>query len=387
MKRPLTGVRVLDTTQNVCGPFCTQILFDLGAEVIKVEPPEGDVSRRFGTRHGSTSITYIHFNRGKKSITLDLNNSEQRELYLKLAEKMDIIVEDFGPGKMDALGIGYTEVKKRKQDILYLSFNGYGNFRNFENYSDLDAIVQAMSGFMSVTGEVGGEFTKAGAPLADLYTGLYGVIGILTGIIHRKKTRESLSINIAKLSVMLTVMPDSFPKYLNTGELTRPNGNRHQMVSVFQPIKVKDGYVVCMATREPQFKAFAEELGMSWLAEDERFNDVYKRCKNIDELEVIIHSKTEQMTMDELVQAMRRRRIPVGPVNTLEKILEDPYTTHHQLIMNVSDCVEGDFRVLGLPINFEKFDISRQAMVSQPGEYTCAILKEFLNVEIEEVSR
>lgn len=377
---------MLDTTQNVCGPYCTQILFDLGAEIIKVEPPEGDVSRRSGTRHGSTSIPYIHFNRGKKSITLDLKKTEHRELYLRLAKSADIIVEDSGPGKMDALGIGYAEIIKSNPDIVYLAINGYGNDEKYSDYSDLDAIVQAMSGFMSVTGKVGGEFTKAGAPLADLYTGLYGVIGILAGIIYRKKTGDSLYIDIAKLSVMLTVMPDSLPKYLNTGELTRPNGNRHQMVAVFQPLRVKDGHVVCMATREPQFKAFAEELGMGWLAEDERFNDVYKRCKNIDELEAIIHSKTGQMAMDDLVEAMRRRRIPVGPVNTLEKILEDPYTKHHQLIMEVSDCVEGDFRVVGLPIRFEKFESMKYAMVSQPGEYTREVLKDVLGAETKEVA-
>ena len=189
MPGPLNDIRVLDLTQGLCGPFCTQILRDFGAEVIKIEPPSGDISRRRGTRHGSSSISYMSVNRGKKSMFLDLSQQKEKEIFLHLAETADVIVEDFGPGRSREMGIGYETVRSRKPDILYLSITGYGQNGMFKDYSDEDAIVQAISGFMSITGENGGAYTRAGIPLADVFTGIYGAIGVLAGIIFRRRTR------------------------------------------------------------------------------------------------------------------------------------------------------------------------------------------------------
>lgn len=385
MKRPLSDIRVLDLTQNMCGPYCTQILGDLGAEIIKIEPPGGEISRQVGTRHGATSITYIHFNRGKKSVELDLAKPSHREVLLKLAEKSDLVVEDFMPGTSEKLGIGYGDIKKIKSDILYIAITGYGQQGMYKNYSDLDPIVQAISGFMSITGEKGGEFTKAGAPLADLFTGIYGVIGALAAIIHRRKTGESLYVDISKLNVMLSAMPDSMSKYLNTGCITRPKGNKHQLVAISQALRTKDGLVLCKASEDKEFKTFTDALGLQGLGDDERFNDTRKRCDNINELEPIIHSKTSKMTMAELNDLMLRLNCAAGPVNTIEQILEDEYTKFHQLITNVHDSKEGDFKVVGSPLKFEKFAIPRSTFVSQPGEYTAEILTDLLGMDEEEI--
>ena len=385
MERPLSGIRVLDLTQNMCGPFCTQILGDLGAEIIKIEPFGGEISRKLGTRHNNTSVTYMHFNRGKKSVELNMENADHREILMRLAEKSDLVVEDFAPGTSEKLGIGYVDIVKRKPDILYLAITGYGQNGRFKYYSDLDPIVQALSGFMSITGEAGGEFTKAGAPLADLFAGLYGVIGALAAIIHHRKTGESLYVDVSKLSVMLSAMPDSMSKYLNTGEKTRPKGNKHQLVGLFQALRTKDGYVLCMAALDKQFNALADALGVQGLGSDERFDNMYKRCVNGDELETIIHSKTEHMSMKELSDLLLELKCPAGPINTIEKILEDDYTKFHNLIMSVNDKSEGNFKVIGSPLKFEKFDIPTRSFVSQPGEYSAEVLTNILGVSEEQM--
>lgn len=385
MDRPLSGIRVLDLTQYMCGPYCTQILGDLGAEIIKIEPPGGEISRKFGTKHGATSITYIHFNRGKKSVELDLNKPRHREILLKLAEKSDLVVEDFMPGTSEKLGIGYYDLKKIKSDILYIAITGYGQKGLYSNYSNLDPIVQALSGFMSTTGEKGGEFTKAGVPLADIFTGIYAAIGALAAIIHRRKTGESLYVDISKLNVMLSALPESMPKYLNTGGITRPRGNKHQLVAIFQALRTSDGLVLCKASDDKEFKAFTDALDLQGLGEDERFNDTRKRYANIDELEQIIHSKTTKMTMEELTNLMLRLNCPVGPINTIEQILEDEYTNFHQLIIDVHDSIEGSFKVVGSPLKFEKYGMPKYSFVSQPGEYTTEVLMNLLGMGEEEI--
>jgi formyl-CoA transferase len=255
----------------------------------------------------------------------------------------------------------------------------------YRDYSDQDAIIQALSGFMSITGEIGGEYTKAGVPLADVFTGIYGAIGVLAGIIHRSRTKEGLYIDLPKLNVMLSAMPDVFSKYYNTGQITRPKGCRHQLAGFFGPARTKDGIVICMAAQDHQFKAMTEVLGLEGLEKDERFSSMIKRCANIADLEPIISSKTKEMTMDELTEKLSRRKIPAGPVNTLEKILESDYVKYHQLIMTVTDSMEGAFKVVGSPMQFRQFDVVKSDFVSQPGEYTEEILMEILGLNKGEI--
>ncbi len=373
---PLGDLRVMDLTQGICGPFCTQILRDLGAEIIKIEPPQADISRKRGTRHGDSSIQYIAFNRGKKSVILDLESQEGQEYFLKLSENMDVIVEDLGPEKSNQLNIGYEAVRRIKPDILYLSITGYGHKGIFRDYAPEDGIIQALSGFMSITGEKGGEYMKAGSPLADGFTGIYGVIGVLAAILYRNRTKESLYMDVAKLNVMLTAMPDTISKYLNTGITTRPKGCRHQLSGFFGPAKAKDGYVICMAGQDHQFNAFTELLGLQGLEKDERFDTMHKRCVNADELEPIIFAKTVQMTVDELTQALLKRKIPAGPVYSLEKILESDYVRYHKLVMKVVDYEGECWKVIGSPMKFSQFAMPESDFLSHPGEYTEEILGE-----------
>lgn len=378
MRRPLDNICILDLTQGLCGPFCTQILKDLGARVIKIEPPSGDVSRRMGTCHGGSSVPYLSVNRGKESVVLDLHQPEGRETFLRLVQGADVVAEDLGPGKSDHLGIGYEAVKARKTDIIYLSITGYGHQGMYRDYNSLDAIVQAISGFMSITGEAGGEYTCAGFPLADGFTGIYGAIGVLAGLIRRKKVRESLYIDLAKLDVMLSAMPDVLAKYLNTGQTTRPKGSRHQLVGFFGPVETRNGAVICMASQDHQFQALTEILGLEGLDKDERFHTMTNRCINGAELEEIINSRAKKMTMEELMKKLLERKIPAGPINTLENILDSDYMIWHQLVMEVKDHREGSFQVIGSPMKFQQFDLAKKEFSAQLGEHTQKILQKFL---------
>ena len=387
MVLPLSGIRVLDLTQNMCGPYCTQILGDLGAEIIKIEPPGGDILRRRGIRQGRNSLAFMQFNRGKKSVELDLEKPKQREIYRNLAKTADLVVEDMGPGACDRLGIGYEILRKEKPDLLYLSITGYGQEGKFKDYSPLDAVVQAVSGFMSITGEEGGEFTKAGVPLADLFTGIYGAIGALSAIFYHENTGRGLRMDAAKLRVMLASIPDSVPKYLNTGGITRAKGTKHHLAAILQALRTKDGAVICKASEDREFGEFARALGLGWMTEDPRFNGVNPRLANVDELARLVEEKTRQLTTREFAGLLDSIGCAAGPINTLEQILKDPYTAYHHLIMEVTDRAEGTFRVIGPPLSFDKFAWADTAFVPQPGEHTGEVLKELEAMERQEKER
>lgn len=362
MDQPLKRYRVLDMTHGVAGPFGTQILADLGAEVIKIEPPNGDESR-------GKPEKYAALNRGKKSVTADLNSEEDRNRILEIACDTDILVEDLGPHRADLLNLGYQDICAVKPDIIYISITGYGHDGIFSSYSDSDAIVQALSGIMSITGQEGGTFTKVGFPVADVFTGIHAAISALAGILYRRKNHIGLYADIAKLSVMLAAMPDSLAKFLNTGRISRPKGSRHQLVGFFQPVKTKDGHVTIMAAQDHQFAALIKVLGLEGLDRDERFNNMFVRCINALALEEIIQAKTTLYTTDELMTMLLENKIAAGPIYPLETTLSGPYVKSKDLIIQLQDAQNHLFKSIGFPVRFDKFSTSCNTFLSEKGAY------------------
>ena len=376
MARPLDGIRVIEISQFICGPYCTQILSDLGAEIIKVELPNGDISRRHGIKkEGTISTTYLNFNRGKKSIVLNLDVYDDRKTLKDLIQSADILVED-GSMLSNKDVVGMCKNLKNKDYLLHLEINGYGNVREFENYDDQDAIIQALSGFMSITGENANYHTKAGVPIADIYTGLYGAIALLAGIIYQKKNKKGMHIEVSKLSVMLTMMPDSMTRYLNTGIITRAQGVRHAMVGFFDLLKAKDGSVICMACQDFQFKAMLDVIGLNGLEKDKRFNDMTKRQIHAVELKKILDEKTIEFTMDELAEALLQKNLPIGSVEPLEKVLDGELVKYHKLLRKIKDFRGTEYRVVGSPIKFENIEEPSNSFVSELGEYTEKIKRD-----------
>lgn len=389
--RPLSKIRVLDLTQEICGPFCTQLLGDLGAEIIKIEPPRGDRSRRMGPLYGETSLAYIHTNRGKKSVTLDVENPAQRDVFLRLAENADLIVEDLGPDRAEKLGIGYEDIKKRKADILYLSITSFGRTGPFKDYEANDAIIQAISGYMSLTSvNYQGAFTKIGPPLADLMAGIYGAIAAVAGVIHRKKTGESLRMDVSRLSAMLQTMGDGYAKYLSSGEKGFPTGNAHRMTASFYPMPARDGAIICNAanrnTSEHKFEDFCIGIGMPDFFKDERYSTEESRLAHRDEVMEAINAHTSRMTVDEINSLCQNCGIAAGVINDMAQLASDPQTVHDRVIIDVHDRRAGDFKVLGSPFKFDAFDTPQSGFVAQPGEHTGEVLAGVLGMAADEIA-
>ena len=389
--RPLSKIRILDATQGVCGPFCTQLLGDLGAEVIKIEPPQGDESRRKGPQYEGTSLAYIHTNRGKKSVVLDLKKPAHRDIFLRLAEKSDVVVEDFGPGKAEELGIGYEDVKKARADILYLSITNFGKKGTFKDYEANDAIIQAMSGYMSVTSvDYQGAFTKIGPPIADLMAGLYGAIAIASGVIYRKKYGEGLRMDVSKLSAMLIAMNDQYARYLCSGEKSFPTGNAHRMSAAFYPMPAKDGYIVCNPgnrnAKEHKFEDFCEAIGLHDFTKDPRYATEDSRIAHREEVAEALNAHTSKLTVAEISEICHHSNSPEGTVNDMAQLAADPQTIHDRIIIDVHDKKTGDFKVMGCPFRFSEFDYPLSDFADQLGEHTKEVLAGILGMSEDEIA-
>lgn len=386
-KRPLSGIRVLDMTRYMAGPLGTQILADLGAEIIKVERNDGepDFTRNTNPSFGTTSAYFMALSRGKRDIFLDFHKCEHREVFLKLAEKCDIVAENFRPGITEKLGLAYEDVKKVKPDIIYSAVSGFGQTGPYKKRGCVDIISQAMSGFMSITGPKDGEPVKGGSSIADICASLYEAVGLLAAIIHHEKTGEGGFIDSSMLSSMISISDGATAEYLNSGEITGATGNRDRKVALFQTLPTKDGAVMVEAATEEHFAAFAKVLGLSHLTKDARFQNGYSRLANIYKLEQVIFPVTQKMTMTELSELCRSQGIPAGEVNTQERICRSGYIEDQQMICQVHDSKEGDFKVIGLPMKFDKFEVPKINFVPQPGEHSAELLTELLGMTEEEI--
>ncbi len=388
--RPLSKIRILDLTQEICGPFCTQLLGDLGAEVIKVEPPQGDKSRKKGRTYGETSLMYIHTNRGKKSMVLDLGQAAHREVFLRLGGKADLIVEDLGPGKADSLGIGYEEIRKVKEDILYLSITNFGKANPFKDDAATDGVIQAISGYMSLTSTTyQGKFTKIEPPLADLLTGIYGAIAAVSGVIYRKKTGKSLLMEVSKLAAMVQTMGDAYAKYLSSGEKGFPTGNAHRATATFYPMPARDGSIICNAanrnTTEHKFEDFCIGIGMPDFFKDEKYATEESRLKYREEVAEAVNAHTSKMTVEELYQLCQKCGIAAGIIQDMAMLAADPQVIHDKVIIDVHDKAAGDLKVLGSPFKFDAFDRPMQDFSDALGEHTREILSQLLGMDAKEI--
>ena len=388
-ERPLSGIRILDLTRFMAGPLGIQILENLGAEIIKVER-SGEVSefsRSTEPTFGTTSAYFMAINSGKKDIELDFNKEEHREIFLKLAEKCDIVAENFRPGVTEKLHISYEDVKKRNPNIIYSTVSGFGYTGPYRTRGCVDTVAQAMSGFMSLTGKQDGEPVRGGSSIADVCSSLYEAVAILASVIYRDRTGEGGFVDSPMLSSMLSVTDGMSAEYLNHGIKFMRNGNRDRQMPLFRAYPASDGEVMIEAEEEKHFEAFVKILGCQQLLEEESYNNPEERHKNLDELEEILFTHTKNMTMAELADSCRRAGIPAGEVNTLERISRSGYIEEQHMICRVHDSKEGGFKVLGLPLKFDKFDIPDNKFVPQPGEHTAEILRDILGMSEEEIQK
>jgi CoA:oxalate CoA-transferase len=384
----LSGIRVLDLSRVLSGPFCTALLADLGAEVIKIEAPgAGDDSRRFGPFVNGASVYFALINRNKKSLTLNLKHARARGLVVELARRSDVVVENFRPGVAARLGLDYRALKEANSGLVYLSISGFGQSGPRTDAAAYDLIIQAMSGLMSTTGFPDGPPTCVGESLADLWTGLLGSWAVLAALVERAQTGRGEYIDLAMFDSLLAMQVTGLSQLFASGRAPPRVGNRHPVTTPVDSYATRDGHVAVVAPSDAHFAALAEVIGRPELAGDERFRDNAARRERVGELRVIIEAWTRGRTSDEAVVALRARDIPAGPVWDLQQALGSDQAVARELVRNVAHPAFGSVGVLPQPAKFQREPAGGVTREPLLGEHTDEVLATLLGLAPGEIQR
>jgi CoA:oxalate CoA-transferase len=363
------------------------LLSDMGAEVLKVEiPGEGDSTRKHGPYIQGLSSYFLSVNRGKKSVTLNLKDPRGKKILLELAKKSDIVMENFRPGVMEKLGLGYKTIKKVNPGIIYAACSGFGQTGPYAQRGAYDVIIQGMAGTLSITGEPGGSPVRVGFSVADLGAGLFTALGILAALHERKNSGEGQMIDVAMLDTQVALLENAFSRYFATGEVPGPLGTRHPVVTPFQAFPSQDGYVVLAVSKKDQWERFMKAIGREDLLQDERFKTSDLRTQHRDALEEILTSIMKSKTTDQWVQFLETIRIPAGPVNTIDKIAADPQIQAREMITELDHTGIGKVCVVSSPIKFSRTPSHIERSSPEVGEHTEEVLRTLLNRSEEELA-
>ncbi|AZR72679.1 carnitine dehydratase [Anoxybacter fermentans] len=378
--KPLKDVIVLDLTRVLAGPYCTMILADLGAEVIKVERPGvGDDSRAFGPFINGKSAYFISLNRGKKSIVLNLKDEKDREIFKQLVKKVDVLTENFRPGTMEKLGFGYEELKKINPRLIYAATSGFGHTGPKSKKAAYDMIVQAAGGIMSITGHPGGPPTRVGASIGDIIAGLFTAIGVCAALYQREKTGKGQKIDVAMLDSQVAILENAIARYIVTGEPPKPLGARHPSITPFEAFKAADDWVIIAIGNDALWAKFCKAVGREDLIDHPEFATNAKRTENYDKLKPIMDEIISKKTAAEWIEELDKAGIPVGPINTIDKLFEDPQIKARNMLVDVNDPEIGKMKVAGNPIKMSSFEDEKDRQPAPNlGEHTEEILKRFL---------
>ncbi len=383
---PLAGLRVLDLSHILAGPYCTMILADLGAEVIKVERPGlGDPARGYGPFKGGQSAYFMSLNRGKKSITLDLKSPKGLEIVRQLAERCDILVENFRPGTLERLGFGYKEIRKANPRMIVASVTGFGQSGPWKDRPALDVIVQALSGAMSITGESDGVPMRTGFSIGDIVPGIITALAILAALIDREKTRKGQRIDIAMFDCLLSLLENAIVRYTSTGNIPSRYGSRHPSIAPFDVFQAQDGHVAIGVVSEGLWERFCRVLNREDLIDDERFMDNEARQKNVEELKEIVEDWTTSLPREEVVRRMLLEGVPSGAVNTIDQAVESEQTAVRQMVLEVGHPADGTIRIANSPLRMELTEGRIRGRPPLLGEHTEEVLMDLLGITPEEV--
>jgi crotonobetainyl-CoA:carnitine CoA-transferase CaiB-like acyl-CoA transferase len=335
-KSPLAGIKVLELARILAGPWCGQTLADLGAEVIKVESPEGDDTRKWGPpyieKEGERSAAYFHAaNRGKRSVTADFTSEEGRALVLKLAAQSDVLIENFKLGGLKKYGLDYDSLKEINPRLIYCSITGFGQDGPYAARAGYDFMIQGMGGIMDLTGEPNREPQKIGVAFADIFSGLYSVIAIQSALIAREKTGRGQQIDIALFDCMTGVLANQAMNFLASGKVPKRLGNAHPNIAPYQTFPVADGHLIVACGNDSQFGRLAAILGLAELADDPRFKTNAARVENRVVLTASMEAKTKAWKRDDLLAALEKDGVPAGPINTVADVFADPQFLHRAM--------------------------------------------------------
>lgn len=375
---PLKGLLVLDLTRVLVGPYCTMVLSDLGARVIKVEAPGiGDDSRKFGPFVEEQSAYFMSLNRGKESIALNLKNEEDKKIFEKILAKADILVENFKPGTLEKWGYGWNNLKDKYPKLIYASASGFGQTGPMKELPAYDMVVQGMGGLMSVTGQPNSEPTRVGTSIGDITAGLFTAIGVNAALFDRTKTGKGSHIDVSMLDCQIAILENAIARYLSKGEIPQPMGSRHPSIAPFEAFKTKDSYIIIAAGNEKLFQGMCEVLNCDCYKQD-KFKDNQSRNKNMDELKVIIESKLKDKTTEEWVSLFTEKKIPCGPIYNIKEAVENPQIEFRNMIVSANHNKIGKFKMAGNPIKMSNYeDKSTRGEIPDLDQHRDKILKEF----------
>ena len=379
MDGPLKNLLVVDLTRVLVGPYCTMILSDLGARVIKIEAPEiGDDSRGFGPFIDDYSAYFMSLNRGKESIALNLKNENDKKIFEKILAKADILVENFKPGTLEKWGFGWNEVSKKYPKLIYASASGFGQTGPLKELPAYDMVVQGMGGLMSVTGHPNSEPTRVGTSIGDITAGLFTAIGINAALYDRQKTGKGTFIDVSMLDCQIAILENAIARYLSKNEIPEPMGSRHPSIAPFEAFKTKDSFLIIAAGNDKLFKSLCEVLEIPNIATDEMYKTNSLRSQNIDKLKLIMEDKLQHKNTDEWIKVMENLKIPCGPIFNIKQAVENPQIKERNMIVKSFHKKIGEFKSAGNPIKMSTYkDEKIRGDIPDLNEHRDKILKEF----------
>ena len=357
IKGPLSGITVIDLTRVLAGPYCTLLLADFGARIIKVEQPEiGDDSRNFGPFENGKSIYFASINRHKESIAIDLKSEEGKAQLHALLEKADVLVENFRAGTMEKLGIGWETLHAQYPKLIFASTSGFGQTGPYAHRPSYDMVAQAMGGIMSLTGHPGGPPTRVGSSIGDLTAGIFTAMGINTALFHRERTGEGMMVDVSMLDSQVAILENMIPRHHISGEIPGPIGARHPTITPFAAFEVKDGHIVIAAGNDAIFARLCVAMEREELIDNPFFLTNPKRTDHEpalkDELEATLSTKTAEEWLDIFEQA----DVPCSPINNVAQVMNDPQVNARNMIVEADDPVIGQLKMAGNPMKLSAFD-------------------------------
>jgi CoA:oxalate CoA-transferase len=377
---PLSGITVIDLTRVLAGPYCTLVLSDLGARVIKVEHPDGgDLGRTLGPWFNGKSGYSLSVNRGKESIALDLKRGDDLDILHQLLAGADVLVENYRPGVMEKLGIGWQTLHARYPALIYAATSGFGQSGPYAKYAAFDLVAQAMGGVMSLTGHPGNPPTRVGTSVGDIVAGLFTAIGINAALVHRAKTGEGMMVDVAMLDCQVAIMENAIARYA-AGETPGPIGARHPAVAPFDAFPTKDRHIIIAVADNAAFRRLCAVIGCADVADDPLFATNALRLEHQQRLKERLSATLAARSGAEWIAALREAGIPCGPINSVEDVVNDPQVAARNMIVEVEDPTAGTVRLFGCPIKMSAFDDPhRRATAPDLDDDRQRILRELAN--------
>ncbi len=379
MNGPLKDLLVVDLTRVLVGPYCTMILSDLGARVIKIEAPEtGDDSRKFGPFIKDYSAYFMSLNRGKESIALNLKVEQDKKIFENILSKADILVENFKPGTLEKWGFGWKQISEKYPKLIYASASGFGQTGPLKELPAYDMVVQGMGGLMSVTGQPNSEPTRVGTSIGDITAGLFTAIGINAALYDRQKTGKGMYIDVSMLDCQIAILENAIARYLSKNEIPKPMGSRHPSIAPFEAFKTKDSYIIIAAGNDKLFESLCNALDLKELINHDKFKINSSRSENMDELKSLLEHKLVNKTTNDWVKIFEGLKIPCGPIFNIKEAVENPQVEARNMIVKSYHKVIGEFRLAGNPIKMSSYkDEKKRGDIPDLDEHRQKILKEF----------